>query len=81
MGVGGKRHAPAAFPPVKRLSTHYTGGWLYLRVGQDGCRKYRLPTPQVIDPRTVQPVASRYTDWAISGREEKHTLTLIILQQ
>jgi hypothetical protein len=29
------------------------------RAGLDGCGKYRLP--EGYDPRTVQPVASRYT--------------------
>jgi hypothetical protein len=34
-----------------------------LQVGVDGCGKSRPPPG--FDPRTVQPVASRYTDWAI----------------
>ena len=33
------------------------------RAGLDGCRKSR--PPQGFDPRTVQSVASRYTDLAI----------------
>jgi hypothetical protein len=31
----------------------------------DGCGKSRFPL--AFDPRTVQPVASRYTDWAIAA--------------
>jgi len=27
-GVGGKCHAPAALPPVKRPGTHCIGGWV-----------------------------------------------------
>jgi hypothetical protein len=63
MGVGGQRHAPAALPPGKRPGTHCIGGSVGPRSGLDGCGKYR-PPPR-FDPRTVQPVASRYTDWAI----------------
>ena len=34
-----------------------------LRAGLDGCGK--ISSPPGFDPRTVQPVASRYTDWMI----------------
>ena len=56
MGVGGQRHAPAALLSGK---TRYTL-WVGSRAGLDGCGKSR-PPPE-FDPRTVQPVASRYTD-------------------
>ena len=51
------------FTPGERPGTHCTGGWLGPRVGQDRCRKSRPPPG--FDPRTAQPVASRYTDYAI----------------
>ena len=54
MEVGDQRHAPAALPPGKRLNTHYVGS---PRVGLEGY-------PLGLDPRAVQSVASRYTDWA-----------------
>jgi hypothetical protein len=38
------------------------------RVGLDGCGKSRPPPG--LDPRTVQPIASRYTDWAIPAHHE-----------
>jgi hypothetical protein len=61
-GVGGQRHAPAALPPVK---TRYQ---LYRRLGglqgRSGRVREILP-PTGLDPRTVQPVASRYTDCAV----------------
>ena len=38
-------------------------GWVGLRAGLDGCGKSRPPPG--FDPRTVQPVASSYTDCAI----------------
>jgi hypothetical protein len=63
MGVGGPRHAPAALTPGKRPGTHCIGAWVDPRAGLDGCGKSRPPPG--FDPRTVQPVASRYTDWAI----------------
>jgi hypothetical protein len=67
--VSGQRHAPTALPPAK---TRYP---LYRRLGGPQGRSGRvrkiLPTPGFyfysplrFDPRTVQLVASRYTDWA-----------------
>ena len=63
MGVGGQRHASAALPPGKRPGAHCIGDWVGPRAGLDGCGKSRFRL--VFDPRTVQPVVSRYTDWAI----------------
>jgi hypothetical protein len=51
----------------ERPGTHCAGGWMSPRAGLDGCVKSRLP-PE-FDPRTVQPVASRYTDWAIPAHK------------
>jgi len=59
MGMGGKRHAAAALPPGRSV-THCLGGWVGLTAGLNGCGKSR-PSPR-FDPRTAQPVASRYTD-------------------
>jgi len=67
MGVGGQRHAPAALLPVK---IRYP---LYWRLGGPQGRSGRvrkLSTPPGFDPRTVQPVASRYTDWTIPAHIE-----------
>ena len=58
-GVGGQRHAPAALPPGK---TRYP---LYRRLGGPQGRSGRvrkISPPPGFDPRTDQPVASRYTD-------------------
>ena len=59
----GKPHAPAALPPGKGPGNHCTEGTVGPIAGMDGCGKSRR-TPEFV-PRTVQPVASRYTDWAI----------------
>jgi hypothetical protein len=62
MGVGGQRYAPASLPPGK------TSYLLYRRLGglQEQSGRVRKISPlQGFDPRTVKPVASRYTDWAI----------------
>jgi hypothetical protein len=67
-GVGGQRHALAALHPGKRPSTHCTGGWVGPKAGLDGCGKSRRPLGS--DPRTVQAVASRYTDYAIPAHNE-----------
>jgi hypothetical protein len=58
----GQRYAQAAFYPWERPDTHCTGGWVGPRAGLDRCGKSRLPPG--FDPRTVQLVASRYTDYA-----------------
>ena len=62
MGVGGQHHAQAALPPGK---TRYP---LYRRLGGPQGRSGRvreISLPPGFDPRTVQPVATRYTDWTI----------------
>jgi hypothetical protein len=64
MRVGGQLHTPVALPPGKRPGTHCVGGWVDPRAGLDGCEK--ISPPPGFDPRTVQPVASRYTDYANS---------------
>jgi hypothetical protein len=46
--------------PRERPNTHCTGGWVGPRAVLEGCGKSRHPLG--FDPRTVQPVASRYTD-------------------
>jgi hypothetical protein len=62
MGVGGQRHAPAALPPWKTLYPSYRR--LVWPRGQSGRVRKIFPAPG-LDPRTVQRVASRYTDWAV----------------
>ena len=61
-GVRGQRHAPAAlYPPGKKRYP------LYSRLGGPQGRSgqvRKISTPAGFDPRTVQPVASRYTDYA-----------------
>jgi hypothetical protein len=56
-GVRGQRHDPAALYPREKPGTHCTRGW----VGLSGQVRKMSPPPG-FDPRTVQPVASRYTD-------------------
>ena len=60
-GVGGQRHAPAPYPR-ERAGTHCIGGWVGPRTRLDGRGKSRPPPQPGFNPRTVQPVASRYTD-------------------
>jgi hypothetical protein len=73
MGVGGQRHASAALPPVQ---TRYP---LYRRLGGPQGRSGRvrkISPPPEFDPRTVQPVASRYSDNAIPAVPTQWTLGL-----
>ena len=70
MGMGGQRHAPTTLNPGK---TRYP---LYRRLGGPQGRSGRVrkisPPPHQpgFDPRTVQPVASRYTVWAIAAQDK-----------
>ena len=50
------------FTPGKRPDTH-TGSWVVPQ-GRSG-RVWKISLPQGFDPRTYQPVASRYTDCVI----------------
>jgi hypothetical protein len=61
MGVGDQRHAPAILPPGKDPVPGWAPGPVWTGA--------EYLAPPGFDPRTVQPVASRYTDWAI--RAEK----------
>ena len=58
--------------PRQRPSTHCTGCWVGLGAGLDMCGKSRPPPG--LDPRTVQPVANRYTDYAILAAQHKARL-------
>jgi hypothetical protein len=67
MVVGGKRHAPTALSPGKE--NRYS---LFRRLDgpQDRSGRVRkISPPPEFDARTVQPVASCYTDWAIVVHE------------
>ena len=70
MEVGGKRHEPDAFPPGKNRYPLYRLGGPHIRSGQ-----VRKISPQSgFDPRTVQPVASCYTDCAIPAPDAPNAL-------
>jgi hypothetical protein len=61
---------PGRFTTKKRdLGTHWIGGWVSPRAVLDAVVKRKIPSPRwESNPRTpiVQPVAQRYTDWAIT---------------
>jgi hypothetical protein len=61
--VGFQHQTPAALPPGKKHAAHCKEGWMGPRSLWTGAEN--LAPPPGFDPRTVQPVASRYTDWAI----------------
>jgi hypothetical protein len=74
MGVGGQRHATAALPP--RMTQYLLYRMLGAPQGRSGQVRKFSPAPG-FDPWIVQPVASRYTDWAILAhiRHKNTTLT------
>jgi len=53
---------PRPLYPRERPGTHFIRGRVALRAGLNRSGKSRPPPG--FDPRTVQAVASRYTDWA-----------------
>ena len=72
MRVGGQGHAQAALFPWNSPGTHCIGDWVGPQRRSGRVRK--ISPPPGIDPRTVQPVVSRYTDWAIPAYRH-HTNT------
>jgi len=60
--MGVDNATPRPFYPLERPGTHCTGGCVGPRAGLDRCGKSRPPSG--FDPRTAQPVPSRYTDYA-----------------
>ena len=67
MGMGGQLYTPAVLPQIK---TRYP---LYRRLGgaNGWCGQVqKISSLPVFDPRTVQPVASHYTDWANPAHKE-----------
>ena len=69
--MSGQQHVPAELCSRERPGTHFTGGWVGPRVGLDGRKISSLPG---FDPRTIQPVVIRYTDWAT-----RHTTRTVLL--
>jgi hypothetical protein len=70
--VGGQCHAPAALPLENNWYPLYRrqGG----QQGRSGQMRNISPSPG-FDPRTVQPVASRYTGYAIPVHNTTTTTT------
>ena len=60
-GIRIQCHVPATLSR-ERPSTHIKGGWVSHRTDQYGAEKL---SPTLIDVRTVQPIASHFTDCAI----------------
>ena len=62
-GVGGQRHVPTVLLSRKRPGNHYA--WRWVGPTADVELVQEISPPPGFEPRTVQPVASRHTDWAI----------------
>jgi hypothetical protein len=58
----GQLHTPAILYPWERPCTHCSVGWVGRRAGLDRCGKSHPPPG--FNPWTIQPVASRYTNYA-----------------
>ena len=71
-GAEGSASRPGRSLPPGKNRYLCTGGWVAPRTGLDICGKSRPPPG--FDPRTVQPVASSYSDYAtrpVEGRVEE----------
>jgi len=62
MVVGCSTPRPGSLTLGKEIVTHFTESWVGPRAGLGGCGKSH--SLHGFNPRTVQPVASRYTDRA-----------------
>jgi len=60
--MGGQRYAPTDLPPGKARNPFCRR--LGRPQGRSG-RERKISTPKGYNPRTAQPVASRYNDWDI----------------
>jgi hypothetical protein len=73
MEVSDQLNNRAALPPGKEpLCTHWIGGLVGPRAVLDAVVKRKIPSPRrQSNPRTtiIQPVAQRFTDWAITTLE------------
>jgi hypothetical protein len=72
---GGGWSTPHRGHPWERPGTHCIGDWVGPRAGLDGCGKSRPPPG--FDPRTVQPVVSRYTDYTIPTHDISYNKIII----
>jgi hypothetical protein len=85
--VGGEWSAsrPGRFTPRERApDTHWIGGWVVPRAVLDTVVKKKIPSPRrESNPRTQigQPVAQRYTDWAIPTLIENKKRKIIVKHQ
>jgi len=61
----------------KNRSAHCIGDWVGPTAGLDGCEK--ISPPMGFDPRTVQLVASRYTDYAMTAYNMNTYIHFIIV--
>ena len=58
--------APPALPPGDSPGTHCRGGWVGPRANLYGYGEWKTSCPhREVRPRTVQPVARCYTDYAL----------------
>jgi hypothetical protein len=72
MGVGGQHHAPTSLPPRKKPGTGFKGDWVGPMAVLGSCGKSR--PRQESNPRTVQPIASRYTHYAVPTHSQLRVL-------
>jgi hypothetical protein len=75
---------PGRFNPRERArGTHWIGGWVGPRAVLDAVVKRKITSPRrESNPRTpiVQPIAQRYTDWAITAQIQSSIVLIVLLK-
>jgi hypothetical protein len=75
---------PGRFITKERApGSHWIGGWVGPSAVLDTVMKRKIPSPhRKSNPRTpiVQPVAQRYTDWAIAALETERSASLLFIR-
>jgi hypothetical protein len=82
MKVSGQLHATAALPRGKSPATHWTADRVGHRISLEDVEKRKFLTLPGLKLRLAQPVASRYTDYAIQTRISRHykIMNFLIIQ-
>jgi hypothetical protein len=63
--VSGQLHAPVALPGERASGAHWIEGWVSPTASPDDVEKRKFLTPPSLEASVVQPVASRYADYAV----------------
>jgi hypothetical protein len=78
MGVGGQNHVRAAYP-CGSIGTHCLGDWVGLKLGLNGCGKFRHHRDSISDNAAPSDL-SRYSDYDIPVQNRIRRVYSVMLQ-